>query len=258
MGNKSSNSRARGPQQYQAMVEDAVSALKEHPGSTQADIFKYLENKYSGRITPKVRKILQNVLKSVIRTKPVHRGPRSLARGSKMKRKPVARGGAPRGRGGGQGRASAGRKAGPGGGRNLKKVLIKKKKPSRGNVNKKQKVKSRNLKMSGRKLKLSSRGNGPSSRKTKPVLKKGAKTVTRSYHKSERPGRPSAPLNPRLARDSSRASGRASGRASNRASARPSRHNSSKSKLGRGGQRHRSVKVVTCCQRRVVSGRGRH
>lgn len=256
MGNKSSNSRARGPQQYQAMVEDAVSALKEHPGSTQADIFKYLENKYSGRITPKVRKILQNVLKSVIRTKPVHRGPRSLARGSKMKRKPGARGGAPRGRGGGPGRASAGRKAGPGGssGRSLKKGFIKKKNPGRGNSNKKQKLKSRNLKMSGRKLKLSSRGNGPSSRKTKPVLKKGAKTSTRFYHKTERPGRPSAVLNPRLARDSSRASGRAS----NRASTRPSRHNSSKSKLGRGGQRHRSVKVVTCCQRRVVSGRGRH
>ncbi len=136
MGNKSSNSRARGPQQYQAMVEDAVSALKEHPGSTQADIFKYLENKYSGRITPKVRKILQNVLKSVIRTKPVHRGPRSLARGSKMKRKPGARGGAPRGRGGGPGRASAGRKAGPGGssGRSLKKGLIKKKNPGRGKL----------------------------------------------------------------------------------------------------------------------------
>lgn len=243
MGNKSSNSRARGPQQYQAMVEDAVSALKEHPGSTQAEIFKYLENKYSGRITPKVRKILQNVLKSVIRTKPVHRGPRSLARGSKMKRKPGARGGAPRGRGGGPGRASAGRKAGPVGssGRNLKKIVIKKNKFGRGNFNKKQKLKPRNLKMSGRKLKLSPRGNG-------------AKALTRSYHKSERLGRPSALLNPRLARDSSRASGRAS----NRASARPSRHNSTKSKLGRGGQRHRSVKVVTCCQRRVVSGRGRH
>jgi hypothetical protein len=243
MGNKSSNSRARGPQQYQAMVEDAVSALKEHPGSTQAEIFKYLENKYSGRITPKVRKILQNVLKSVIRTKPVHRGPRSLARGSKMKRKPGARGGAPRGRGGGPGRASAGRKAGPVGssGRNLKKIVIKKNKFGRGNFNKKQKLKPRNLKMSGRKLKLSPRGNG-------------AKAFTRSYHKSERLGRPSALLNPRLARDSSRASGRAS----NRASARPSRHNSTKSKLGRGGQRHRSVKVVTCCQRRVVSGRGRH
>ena len=244
MGNKSSNRRARGPQQYQAMVEDAVSALKEHPGSTQAEIFKYLENKYSGRMTPKVRKILQNVLKSVIRTKPVHRGPRSLARGSRMKRMPGARG-----RGGGPGRASAGRKASPGGssGRNLKKGMIKKKKPGRGSVNKKQKLKSRNLQMSGRKLKLLSRGNGPSSRKTKPVLKKGAKI---SYYKSERPGRPSALLNPRLAWDSNRASGRASNR--------PSRHNSPKSKLGRGGQRHRSVKVVTCCQRRVVSGRGRH
>jgi hypothetical protein len=51
------------------MVEDAIAALKDRPGSTQADIFNYLEAKYEGRISPKNKHNLQTVIRSVIQSK---------------------------------------------------------------------------------------------------------------------------------------------------------------------------------------------
>lgn len=54
-------------QDYQTMVEDAVSALKERPGSTQTDIFKYLETKYQGRLPPKMKKTLSCKLRLVLK-----------------------------------------------------------------------------------------------------------------------------------------------------------------------------------------------
>ena len=63
MGNKPARKMVQQP--YQTMIEDAVLALKDRPGSTQADIFKYLENKYQGSIPPKVKKNLQLKLKSI-------------------------------------------------------------------------------------------------------------------------------------------------------------------------------------------------
>jgi hypothetical protein len=76
MGNKPARKMVQ--QSYQTMIEDAVLALKDRPGSTQADIFKYLENKYQGRIPPKVKKKLQLKLKSIkkrSRQDDVKRGP---------------------------------------------------------------------------------------------------------------------------------------------------------------------------------------
>lgn len=68
MGNKPiRNSRIQQP--YNQMVEDAISALKERPGSTQNDVFNYLETKYEGRIPPKAKKNLETVIRSVIKTK---------------------------------------------------------------------------------------------------------------------------------------------------------------------------------------------
>lgn len=77
MGNKPARKMVHQP--YQTMIEDAVLALKDRPGSTQADIFKYLENKYQGRIPPKVKKNLQLKLKSITKR----------SRQGNMKRGPV-------------------------------------------------------------------------------------------------------------------------------------------------------------------------
>lgn len=68
MGNKPDRSRKM-QQPYNQMVEDAIAALKDRPGSTQADIFNYLEAKYEGRISPKNKQNLQTVIRSVIQTK---------------------------------------------------------------------------------------------------------------------------------------------------------------------------------------------
>lgn len=77
MGNKPARKVVQQP--YQTMIEDAVLALKDRPGSTQADIFKYLENKYEGKIPPKVKKNLQLKLKSI----------KKRSRQGGMKRRPV-------------------------------------------------------------------------------------------------------------------------------------------------------------------------
>ena len=68
MGNKpTSNNRIHQP--YNQMVEDAISALKDRPGSTQDDVFDYLETKYEGRIPPRAKKNLETVIRSVIKAK---------------------------------------------------------------------------------------------------------------------------------------------------------------------------------------------
>lgn len=68
MGNKPSG-RNKIQRPYNEMVEDAISALKDRPGSTEADVFNYLETKYEGRIPPRAKKNLETVIKSVIKTK---------------------------------------------------------------------------------------------------------------------------------------------------------------------------------------------
>jgi flagellar motility protein MotE (MotC chaperone) len=48
MGNKPAGCNSQQP--IQALLEDAISALRERPGSTQSDIIKYLESKYDRSI----------------------------------------------------------------------------------------------------------------------------------------------------------------------------------------------------------------
>lgn len=67
MGNKPARNKMQRP--YNEMVEDAISALKDRPGSTQADVFNYLETKYEGRIPPRAKKNLETVIRSVMKTK---------------------------------------------------------------------------------------------------------------------------------------------------------------------------------------------
>ncbi|XP_024370136.1 uncharacterized protein [Physcomitrium patens] len=68
MGNKQPcDNRIHTP--YSEMVGDAISALKDRPGSTQSDIFNYLETKYRGKISPIVKKSLKTVIRSIIKTK---------------------------------------------------------------------------------------------------------------------------------------------------------------------------------------------
>jgi len=68
MGNKPDRSR-KTQQPYNQMVEDAIAALKDRPGSTQSDIFNYLEAKYDGKISPTNKQNLQTVIRSVIQSK---------------------------------------------------------------------------------------------------------------------------------------------------------------------------------------------
>ncbi|KAG0579408.1 hypothetical protein KC19_4G097200 [Ceratodon purpureus] len=79
MGNKPA--RKMGQQPYNQMVEDAIAALKDRPGSTQSDIFQYLEAKYEKKISPKNKKNLETVIRSVIKTKARGAGGRPPMRG---------------------------------------------------------------------------------------------------------------------------------------------------------------------------------
>lgn len=106
MGNKPDRCRKM-QQPYNQMVEDAIAALKDRPGSTQADIFNYLEAKYEGKISPKNKHNLQTVIRSVIQSKKRMGGGggggRKPTRGRpgrlKLKGRKPGRGGLPRGRG---------------------------------------------------------------------------------------------------------------------------------------------------------------
>lgn len=79
MGNKPACK--MGQQPYNQMVEDAIAHLKERPGSTQSDIFQYLEAKYEKKISPKNKKNLETVIRSVIKSKMRKRPGRPSMRG---------------------------------------------------------------------------------------------------------------------------------------------------------------------------------
>jgi hypothetical protein len=84
MGNKPA--RKMGQQPYNQMVEDAIAALKERPGSTQSDIFQYLEAKYEKKISPRNKKNLESVIRSVIKSKTRGGRPPMMMRGCGRRR----------------------------------------------------------------------------------------------------------------------------------------------------------------------------
>jgi hypothetical protein len=65
MGNKPAGCNSQQP--IQALLEDAISALRERPGSTQSDIIKYLESKYDKSIPTKTKEKLLDRLKPILK-----------------------------------------------------------------------------------------------------------------------------------------------------------------------------------------------
>lgn len=90
MGNKPA--RKMGRQPYNQMVEDAISALKERPGSSQTDIIQYLEAKYEKKISPRNKKNLETVMRSVLKSQP-RGGGRQPMRGGRSRGGFKAKGG---------------------------------------------------------------------------------------------------------------------------------------------------------------------
>lgn len=83
MGNRPARNKIQQP--YNVMVEDAISALKDRPGSTQADVFNYLETKYEGKIPLRAKKNLETVIRSVLKTKKRGRPGRPVGRNTGRK-----------------------------------------------------------------------------------------------------------------------------------------------------------------------------
>ncbi|KAH8963355.1 hypothetical protein BDL97_04G004500 [Sphagnum fallax] len=109
MGNKPGG-RNKTQQPIQSLLEDAISALREKPGSKPSDIIKYLESKYEKSISTKMKEKLLDRLKPILKASRMEfnnngslRGPRQQGGG---------KGGFDKARGGGSGRVSRGTRSG--------------------------------------------------------------------------------------------------------------------------------------------------
>ncbi|KAH9566128.1 hypothetical protein CY35_04G113700 [Sphagnum magellanicum] len=65
MGNSSSEAKIC-EQPLDVLVEDALATLKERPGATEADIFKFLEKKYRTRISSSMKKTVGLRMKAAL------------------------------------------------------------------------------------------------------------------------------------------------------------------------------------------------
>jgi len=102
MGNKPAGCNSQQP--IQALLEDAISALRERPGSTQSDIIKYLESKYDKSIPTKTKEKLLDRLRPILKASKMEYNKGNNHRGAN-------RGGGGGGGGRGGGRGGGGRAA---------------------------------------------------------------------------------------------------------------------------------------------------